>query len=327
MKMAGNLTNKSQSGLSHRADSGGAMGKPIAGETKRAAGEWASETPGPAAPSIRGRNMSVRCARAAVGQVPEHAHETLQISVLFEPATCVLRWPAKRGGVQEKALTGPALAMLAPGQAHAWEWQREGDTIVLQLDGRLYHKLIRGRPAAVVIAAPVAARDLMVWQFANVLRQLCFAGDSSEIPLLGLVAESIARRIAAIIGRATAAPARSLTAALLKQVEEFVRAQLAYDIHVDDLARCVGYSVPHFSELFKVAMGMTPSDYIFEQRMVRAEGLLRSGNYLIGQVARLVGYFDQGHFTGLFRDYFGYTPKLVLQQARVDSANRHNISA
>jgi AraC-like DNA-binding protein len=187
-------------------------------------------------------------------------------------------------------------------------------------------RLIRGRHPDVVIAAPLAARDLLVWQFANVLRQLCFAGDRSEVPLLGLVADSVAMRIAAVIGRNLVAPVRSLTAALLQKVEDFVRAQLAYDIHVDDLARVVGYSVPHFSALFKAAMGMTPADYIFKRRMLRAEELLRTGNYLIGEVARLVGYLDQGHFTGLFRTHFGYAPRMVLAQARVESANRPNIS-
>lgn len=286
-----------------------------------------SDMAGADAPLLRGRNMSVSCTRVALGQVPEDAHKTLEISMVFEPATCVLRWPGKRGAREERTLQGPALVMFAPGQLHAWEWQRAGDTIVLQLDQRARRRLISRRLSSVLIAAPMAAHDLLVWQFASVLRQLCLARDLTQIPLVGLVAESVATRIVAIIGQDAAAPERTLTAALLQRVEDFVRAQLAYDIHIDDLARCAGYSVPHFSELFKAAMGMTPADYIFERRMTRAEELLRTGNYLIGEVARLVGYFDQGHFTGLFREHFGYAPKLVLQQARTDSANRPKISA
>lgn len=302
------------------------MAKTAAGE-KQGLADLSSDMPGVGASPFRGRNMSVYCARVAAGHIPEHVHSTLQISVLFEPAVGVLRWPVKRGRTEERTVNGPAIVMFVPGQRHAWEWQRPGDAIVLQLDQRARRRLIPTRLDAVVVAGPVAAHDLMVWQFANLLRRLCLAGDAGQIPLLGLVGESLATHIATVIGRPTVAPERSLTAVLLQQVEEFVRAQLPYDIHVDDLARCVGYSVPHFSELFKSAMGLTPSDYIFERRMSRAEELLRTGNYLIGEVARLVGYFDQGHFTGLFRRHFGLAPKLVLQQARIDSANRPNISA
>lgn len=295
--------------------------------SKRGLLELLSDLVGAGGPSIRGRNMSVCCRHAEVGAVAEHAHATLQISVLFEPAACVLDCAAKRGAREQRMLTGPALVMLPPGQRHAWEWKEPGDVIVLQLDQRARRRLIPNGLESVVVAAPVAARDLMVWQFANTLRDLCFAGEVDQVPLLGLVAEGVAMRVIEVIGKTLSQPERSLTAKLIQQVEDFVRAQLAYDIHVDDLARCVGYSVPHFSELFKAAMGMTPADYIFKRRMIRAEELLRTGNYLIGEVARLVGYFDQGHFTGLFRDHFGYAPKLVLQQARVDSANRPKISA
>lgn len=312
-------------GMSDRAYSGGAMAKRAS--AKRGVADLSSDIPGSGGPAVRARNMSVACRRVTVGQIPEHAHPTLQINILFEPASCVLLWPAKAGAKEERTLIGPALVMVAPGQPHSWDWQRPGDVIVLQLDQRARQRLAHESTEPVIVAAPLAARDLMVWQFANVLRQLCFAADAAQLPLLGLVAESVATRIASVIRQAVTAPERSLTAILLQKIEDFVRAQLAYDIHIDDLARCVGYSVPHFSELFKGAMGMTPADYIFERRMSRAEELLRTGNYLIGEVARLVGYFDQGHFTGVFREHFGYAPKLVLQQARAVSANRPKISA
>lgn len=302
------------------------MGSTTESELRRSPGEPSSEIPGVHLSPIRGRNMSVTCGRGAVGAVAEHAHDTLQMTLLFEPASCLLRCRSKRGATAEHSLLGPALVMIGPGQLHSWEWGREGDAIVMQVDQRLHRRLLPVRCTSVVVATPSAAQDLMVWQFANVLRQLCFAAEPGEIPLLALVAESVAMRIAAVIGREVTVPERSLTAALIKQVEEFVRTQLAYDIHVDDLARVAGYSVPHFSTLFKAAMGITPSEYIFSRRMVRAEELLRTGNYLIGEVARLVGYLDQGHFTGLFRTHFGYAPRAVLQQARVESANRPKIS-
>jgi transcriptional regulator GlxA family with amidase domain len=176
------------------------------------------------------------------------------------------------------------------------------------------------------VASRVAANDILFWQFAGMLRQLCAAHNPGEVTLLHLVAESVVTRAVDVIGRAQVSVVRSLTSALLDQVEKFVRNELAYDIHVDDLAKCVGYSVPHFSTLFKAAKGITPADYLFRCRMLRADELLRTGNHLIGEVAKLVGYLDQGHFTALFREFFGYAPKAVLHQVRVESSNRPKIS-
>lgn len=65
-----------------------------------------------------------------------------------------------------------------------------------------------------------------------------------------------------------------------------VRRQVA--IHIDNLARCAGYSERYFSVLFKAATGMTPADYIFVRRMQRAQELLRTREHTISEVGRMV---------------------------------------
>lgn len=289
---------------------------------RRTRSEMLADIPGAIISAIQGRNVRFISAHVPVGEVPEHSHEELQITVLFEPATCVIH------AAKSKPVTvhGPAVVMIPPRLPHACLCERSGDAIVFYVERRLQERLLPEGSSGMHVASPTAAQDILLWQFATVLRQLNGNPNPTEVTLMHLVAESVVTRAVDVIGREQVTLVRSLTSALLDQVEKFVRSELAYDIHVDDLAKCVGYSVPHFSTLFKAAKGITPADYLFRCRMIRADELLRTGNHLIGEVAKLVGYLDQGHFTALFREFFGYAPKAVLQQVRVESSNRPKIS-
>lgn len=285
-----------------------------------------SDIPGCEAPRAKERGIGILCAHAACGEIGDHSHEELQICVLFTPAECVFSWRDSRGRLRTLRVRGPAVVMIAPRHVHACRWEKAAGALILYLNPSDYPNLWRKSMGLVTAASPVALRDRMLWQFAGMLRDICAAPAASHQSLQYMVAESLATRASEVIKRDRSEVERSLTDALLTKVEEFVATQLAYDIHIDDLARCAGYSVPHFSVLFKAAKGITPRAFIFECRMLRAETLLRTGNYLIGEVAKLVGYLDQGRFSELFRNHFGCAAQLVIQQARIDSSDRRKIS-
>lgn len=63
-----------------------------------------------------------------------------------------------------------------------------------------------------------------------------------------------------------------------------------------------------FQELF----GTTIIGYLTEQRLARAEQLLRAHNRTVSEVANQVGYAQLGHFAAAFRRKFGITPSECL---------------
>jgi AraC-like DNA-binding protein len=284
------------------------------------------DIPGTIVPAIAGRAIRFLCGRAATDEIPPHSHGELQITVLFDPAICVMQSVAAEKTIESITVHGPAVIMVGPRHVHGCSWQREGNAIVLYLSQQLHQRLLPDGVHGLTVTQASGVQDLLLWQFATIFRELCVSNTPSEIALLHLVAESLATRAVDVIGREQPEIVRSLAPVLLRKVEEFVRAQLPYDIHVDDLAKCAGYSVPHFSMLFKAAKGITPADYLFRSRMHRAEELLRTGNHFIGEVAKLVGYLDQGHFTSLFREFFGYPPKAVIREIMTESSNRPKIT-
>lgn len=53
----------------------------------------------------------------------------------------------------------------------------------------------------------------------------------------------------------------------------------------------------------------TPSQFIHQVRLERANELLREGKLNVTQVAYEVGYSSQSYFSKMYQEYYGYSPK------------------
>lgn len=87
-----------------------------------------------------------------------------------------------------------------------------------------------------------------------------------------------------------------------------IRESYVADLSAQDLGRRLGISGGHLARLFKARTGLTFSEYLARYRIQRAVRLLRDPTIRIGEVADLVGYRDQRHFSALFRRLVGLTP-------------------
>ena len=79
----------------------------------------------------------------------------------------------------------------------------------------------------------------------------------------------------------------------------------------------------HFARMFKASMGRPPHEYITLQRMERAKRLLGTSDIPLVQVATLVGYQTQAHFTGVFHRRVGMTPRTYRVGSRVPAEASH----
>jgi AraC family transcriptional regulator len=95
----------------------------------------------------------------------------------------------------------------------------------------------------------------------------------------------------------------------LRRVLEYINAHLEQDIHLADLADAADISQCYFVSLFKQSMGITPWQYVVQQRVERAKILLRQRNSPISDVALQCGFNSQSHFAQQFRKLTGVTPK------------------
>lgn len=71
---------------------------------------------------------------------------------------------------------------------------------------------------------------------------------------------------------------------------------------------------PHtFSSLFKATVEATPHSFVLSRRLERAEVLL-NGELSLSEIALVVGFSSQSHFTEAFRRRTGRTPLKARQR-------------
>ena len=94
----------------------------------------------------------------------------------------------------------------------------------------------------------------------------------------------------------------------MARVIEHVRENLDGALSVGELADLVGMSESHFSKLFKRDTGLTPHQFILNERINCSKELLQRGISRLVDVALDVGFQNQAHFTTVFRNAVGVTP-------------------
>lgn len=102
------------------------------------------------------------------------------------------------------------------------------------------------------------------------------------------------------------------TTAVIESVRSHLRDHVADPVRLDDLARLAGRSRCHLLRMFQQATGLPPHAYQTQLRVEAAKDLLAAG-HAISHVAAETGFSDQSHFSRVFRDLTGATPRQYQQ--------------
>lgn len=105
----------------------------------------------------------------------------------------------------------------------------------------------------------------------------------------------------------------ALTRYQMKQVLEFMQAHLDQDLSLDALAQQIGFSPYHFARLFRQTVGESPHQFVLQQRIERAQHLLKKTNVPLAHIAIECGFASQSHLTQVFKRHLGLTPRAYRQ--------------
>jgi RpiB/LacA/LacB family sugar-phosphate isomerase len=112
----------------------------------------------------------------------------------------------------------------------------------------------------------------------------------------------------------------------LAPIVEYVRSNLNRRIQVTELSGLAGMSQWHFSKLFKLSTGLSPHRYMLHERINRSKELLRQGRTKIVDIALEVGFENQAHFTTVFGNLVGMTPRRFQQSSCGEESFRYPAS-
>lgn len=101
----------------------------------------------------------------------------------------------------------------------------------------------------------------------------------------------------------------TLTPAQLQRAIDYIHAHLDRDLSLVEIASVVSLSPTYFASLFKHATGISPHQYVIQQRVQRAKMLLSKTDLAIADIALQVGFSSQSHLTQQFKRFTGMTPK------------------
>ena len=75
-----------------------------------------------------------------------------------------------------------------------------------------------------------------------------------------------------------------------------------------DLAQACALSRSHFSRAFKCTTGLSPQEWIRQQRIQRAKELITGSSLSLTQISLECGFCDQAHFCHMFTRSEGVNP-------------------
>jgi AraC family transcriptional regulator len=136
----------------------------------------------------------------------------------------------------------------------------------------------------------------------------------------GLYAETLGIELAiqllrshSTLSRVANSPEYKLPPKLLAKAFEYIDANLANDLTLEEVARALSLSASHFAHAFKNATGIAPHRYVTVQRVGLAKALLRETDLPIASVAIRTGFSTHAHFCVAFQRLTGHTPRQFRQ--------------
>lgn len=152
-------------------------------------------------------------------------------------------------------------------------------------------------------------RDPAVLGIAHVLRRACMKrstiSDIGASHLTHLLAERVLLNQHAI---KPPGPAPVMADGDVRILADFIEANLAECVALEDLSSLVGISPFHLVRSFRRATGLAPHQFVLARRVELAKRLLMTTKRTVQEIAWTVGYENISHFRRLFASHLGVTP-------------------
>jgi AraC family transcriptional regulator len=249
---------------------------------------------------------------------PEHAPQAYLINIRLSPPSLLEWWVAGER---------PRRQLVTPGDVHLTSAgvpmrnrsQKPAEILALSLAPHVVQHVMHEYvgESRLELRNQRAIRDAQILHLGLMLQGELIAG----CPGGRLYGESLATALAIhLLQHYTVRPLQmpsyhgGLPQARLRLVLEHMQAHLDHELSLAALAAVAQMSPYYFSRLFKQSTGLSPHQYILQQRVEWAKRLLADARLSITDVAQRVGFASQAHLTMVFRQRVGTTPRQYRRQ-------------
>jgi AraC-like DNA-binding protein len=92
-------------------------------------------------------------------------------------------------------------------------------------------------------------------------------------------------------------------------ITEYIRANITGSINLKDMSEKACMSTTSFYRYFKRELGMSPIEFILNEKIKHAKSLLKNPGIQVNEVCFMSGFDDCNYFIRIFKKYEGITPK------------------
>ncbi len=240
---------------------------------------------------------------------------------LGAPISLERKWTSKgisREQIKREKLESGAIIVVPAEQPSFWRHTESSHflniTLSTSLMNQLTERLTRHRASRVGGANTDSFYDTHTEQIARRLQREAKSGA----PNGSLYAETLAavlcvyllNRSAAQTGGGRHPPAKaSLSRWEAGRAIAYIQDNLETTLSLKAIAQELGMSTYHFAHLFTRVFGVPPHQYVIKTRIERAKVLILQKSHSFGDVALMVGFADQSHFSRHFKRLVGMTPR------------------
>ena len=205
------------------------------------------------------------------------------------------------------------MGLFEPGAARSSRWRCDGvRRIMLQVD--LPWLVARGLAddewGSLRLRPEVAFRDATVATLLRAMAREAADGSPNGAGYAESLSVDLLTRLAHTHGigwRSTRERGR-LTPAQLRRIEALIDARLDGAVPLSALAESIGISAPHFTRLFRRALGCSPHQHVLRRRLKRAQSMLQSTTLPLASIASAAGFATQSHMNAVFVRQLQVTP-------------------
>jgi AraC family transcriptional regulator len=208
------------------------------------------------------------------------------------------------------------LDIVPAGDAGIWIEAAPARTFLICLSPGLLDRVADEQSARVELESGPAL-DAGLVQIAHALRTELEAGELSGRIYLESLALALCARLTVQFGQPkSVAAGPALPPRRLRQVKDFIEANLDQDLSLEVIAGVAGSSPSHFKVLFRRATGLPLHQYVIRRRVERARQLLERTEMPIDEIALEVGFAHQSHLARWTRRLLGATPRQLAKPGR-----------
>ncbi len=150
--------------------------------------------------------------------------------------------------------------------------------------------------------------DAQVLHLCRLIEAETLARQPASTLYFDTLALGLVRRLAQLEATGGASKTRYLPPRQRRMVVDYMRAKLAENIRLAELAALVDLSPATFCRAFKASVGLPPHAWQLRERVRMAQTLLLYGAASLADLAAHTGFADQAHFTRVFRKVAGMAP-------------------